>query len=270
MCSFLEENLMHRPSGWIKGISITLLVAGAALPGMAAWAADATAKPKVVLVELFTSEGCSSCPPADELLRNINGTHTDAGQLIVGISEHVTYWNSLGWADPFSSSIYTERQNAYATSFGLDGAYTPQMVVNGRQEFVGSDRSSLEKALRKEQDEVAPVEVRILSTSVAGSVLTVSFSVAGDKAFHGADIVAVVADDIDRSSVVRGENSGRVLEHVAVARLIVRVAKLQAVARQTVQIPLPPSIRATQGRHLILLAQVGAAGRVLGADSKPL
>jgi len=112
--------------------------------------------------------------------------------------------------------------------------------------------------------------VRILSTSVAGSVLTVNFSAAGDKAFHGADIVAVVADDIDSSSVPRGENSGRTLEHVAVARSIARVAKLQAVAQQTVQIPLPPSIRTTQGHHLILFAQVGGAGRVLGADSKQL
>jgi len=261
---------MRRPSGWIEGMTMAVLAAGAALPGMAAGAADATAKPKVVLVELFTSEGCSTCPPADDLLRKVNGTLTDAGQLIVGISEHVTYWNSLGWTDPFSSPIYTERQNAYGTSFGLDGVYTPQMVVNGRQEFVGSDRSSLVRALRKEQDEVAPVDVRILSTSVAGSVLTVNFSAAGDKAFHGADIVAVVADDIDSSSVPRGENSGRTLKHVAVARSIARVAKLQAVAQQTVQIPLPASIRTTQGHHLILFVQVGGAGRVLGADSKPL
>ena len=66
--------------------------------------------PKVVLVELFNSEGCSSCPPADALLRQVNGTQTSAGQLIVGISEHVTYWNSLGWSDPFSSAVSTERE----------------------------------------------------------------------------------------------------------------------------------------------------------------
>src|SRR5580704_5019708 len=96
--------------------------------------------PSAVLIELFTSEGCSDCPPADELLRQVSGRQTEDGQLIVGISEHVTYWNNLGWRDPFSADQYTERQNAYRTRFGLESVYTPQMVVNGREQFVGSDR----------------------------------------------------------------------------------------------------------------------------------
>ena len=81
---------------------------------------------RAVLVELFTSEGCSSCPPADALLQQVNGKYSDAGQLIVGVSEHVTYWNSLGWSDPFSSPIYTERQEAYGQRFHLDSVYTPK------------------------------------------------------------------------------------------------------------------------------------------------
>jgi hypothetical protein len=79
-----------------------------------------------VLVELFTCEGCSSCPPADALLQKVNGKYSDADQLIVGVSEHVTYWNGLGWSDPFSSSAYTERQNAYGQRFHLDSVYTPK------------------------------------------------------------------------------------------------------------------------------------------------
>jgi hypothetical protein len=79
-----------------------------------------------VLVELFTSEGCSSCPPANALLQKVNGKYSDAGQLIVGVSEHVTYWNGLGWSDPFSSPAYTERQNAYDQRFHLDSVYTPK------------------------------------------------------------------------------------------------------------------------------------------------
>jgi hypothetical protein len=103
--------------------------------------------PSAVLIELFTSEGCSDCPPADELLRQVSGCQTEDGQLIVGISEHVTCWNSLGWRDPFSVDQHTERQNAYCTHFGLESVYTPQMVLNGREQFVGSDRRALVAAL---------------------------------------------------------------------------------------------------------------------------
>jgi hypothetical protein len=204
------------------------------------------------------------------LLRQIDGTRPRADQLIVGISEHVTYWNSLGWTDPFSSSIYTDRQDAYGARFRLDSVYTPQMVVNGTEQFVGSDKSSLENAIRKVQEHASPISLRILSASFAGNSLTVEFSAVGDASVRGADIIAVLADDTDRSSVLRGENSGRALAHVAVARTLLRVGKLQATAQQTVQIPVPPSIRTTQGHHLILFAQAPGNGPILGADSRPL
>ena len=97
-----------------------------------------------VLVELFTSEGCSSCPPADELLRQVQSSRSHSqGQLIIGLSEHVTYWNQLGWKDPFSAEEFTVRQNEYSNRFHTEGPYTPQMVVNGREQFVGSDRAGL-------------------------------------------------------------------------------------------------------------------------------
>jgi hypothetical protein len=90
----------------------------------------------VAIVELFTSEGCSSCPPADSLLQQVNLKQTLAGQLIVGISEHVTYWNNLGWKDPYSSPVFTDRQSIYASRLSPEGSYTPQMVLNGRDQFV--------------------------------------------------------------------------------------------------------------------------------------
>src|SRR5579863_9542303 len=105
------------------------------LVGAIAGAADvASSGAAPVLVELFTSEGCSSCPPADLLLRQINLKQTDAGQLIVGISEHVTYWNDLGWKDPYSLPVFTDRQSVYASNFSTEGPYTPQMVLNGRDQ----------------------------------------------------------------------------------------------------------------------------------------
>jgi hypothetical protein len=232
--------------------------------------ADSMPRPKVILVELFTSEGCSSCPPADDILRKIDGIEPAPGQLIVGISEHVTYWNSLGWSDPFSSSTYTDRQNGYGTRFGLDSVYTPQMVVNGTEQFIGSDRNSLVKAIKKEQDSVAPVALHILSVSPSADRLTVNFAAMGAASSRGAEIFAVLTDDVDHSIVSRGENSGRTLSHVAVARSMVRVAKLQDNAQQTVQIALPDSFHKTQGHRLILFVQASGSGRILGADFKPL
>jgi hypothetical protein len=225
---------------------------------------------KAVLVELFTSEGCSSCPPADALLRQVNGSQTSGGQLVVGISEHVTYWNQLGWSDPFSSPVYTERQNAYSERFHLEGVYTPQMVINGAEQIVGSDRAALLHAVEKEDAESPRMSLRIVSLSVAGGHLTVNLSTSGALPAHGADLIAVLADDSDRSSVLHGENSGRTLAHVAVARSITRVARVQAAGDLTVQIPIPASMQTTQGHHLILFAQTPGNGRVLGTDTKPL
>lgn len=250
------------------------LIGIAAGIAMALTAASAPAQ-RAVLVELFTSEGCSSCPPADALLREVNGTRTSGGLWIVGISEHVTYWNSLGWSDPFSSSLYTERQDAYSRRFHLVGVYTPQMVINGAEQIVGNDRAGLARAVQSQGAQPAQMSVRILSMSMAQNMLTVKVSTSGELPAQGADLIAVLADDSDRSSVLRGENSGRNLMHVAVARSISRVAKVQAAGERTLQIQIPSSIQAGhiqagQGHHLILFAQMPGNGRVLGTDTKPL
>jgi hypothetical protein len=226
--------------------------------------------PKVVLIELFTSEGCSSCPPADALLREVNGTRTSEDELVVGISEHVTYWNGQGWSDPFSSLVYTERQNDYSEKFHLEGVYTPQMVINGAEQIVGSDRAALARALQAEAAQHPQVSLRILSLNVVANKLTVNFSVSGDLPAHGADLMAVLVDDSDRSSVSSGENSGQTLVHVAVARFISRVAKLQPASGRTVQMQIPAMFQNAQKHHLILFAQTPGNGRVLGADTKPL
>jgi hypothetical protein len=225
---------------------------------------------KTVLVELFTSEGCSSCPPADALLLQVNGTQTREGQLIVGISEHVTYWNSLGWSDPFSSSAYTDRQDAYRRRFHLEGVYTPQMVINGAEQIVGSDRAALLRAVEKEEEQPPRMALRILSVEAGRSGWNVHFSASGELPAHGVDVIAVLADDSDRSSVLHGENSGRTLAHVAVARSMSRIAKLQTAGEGTAQIPIPSSFQASQAHHLILFAQTPGDGRVLGTATKPL
>jgi len=261
-----------------RATAITAIIVASALGALLAHAtgigkasvtqADTQAAPGAVLVELFTSEGCSSCPPADALLRQIEGKQTESGQLIIGISEHVTYWNQLGWSDPFSSDVYTERQDAYSQQFHLDSVYTPQMVINGEEQIVGSDRGALLRALREQKPH--PIIVHINTVSAQDRALVVDFSITGNLPSDAADLFAAVTDDNAKSSVTRGENSGRTLAHVSVARSITRIAKVSSQTEQTIRIPLPsPStLTENQGRHLILFAQAPDLGRVLGIDTK--
>ena len=231
----------------------------------------ASANPSsVVIVELFTSEGCSSCPPADSLLRQVHLKETSDGQLIVGISEHVTYWNDLGWRDPFSAPEFTERQNVYASRLSPEGPYTPQMVVNGREQFVGSDAGALQVALSDEARR-AHLDLSILSTTLSSSGLDVKFSVAGETS-KPLDIVAVLADDADRSTVLRGENGGRLLEHVSVARSLARVATVRNASQQSVHLAFPEGfhVQNGSGHHLILFAQQQHQGAIEGAATTPL
>jgi hypothetical protein len=224
----------------------------------------------IVIVELFTSEGCSSCPPADALLREINLKQTSAGQLIVGISEHVTYWNDLGWKDPFSLPVFTERQSIYSSRLSLEGPYTPQMVLNGREQFVGSDVGALKRALQDDarRDHLG---MRILSSVASSAGLDVKFSLTGNMR-RPLDIVAVLTDDANRSNVQRGENSGRVLQHVSVARLLARVATVKSDAEESVHIPFPDGFQfgSGSGHHLILFAQEQHQGSIVGAATAPL
>jgi hypothetical protein len=191
--------------------------------------------------------------------------------LIVGISEHVTYWNQLGWSDPFSDQAYTERQNAYGTRFGLDSVYTPQMVINGEEQIVGSDGASLLRAVQKEARR-PQLDIHIASASISDNVLTVDFSMDGDVPKKGVDVFAVLSEDATSSNVLRGENGGRTLSHVSVARTITRVASFETSSERTVHIPLATTVAIppSRGRHLILFAQTAGLGSVLGVDTKPL
>jgi len=231
---------------------------------------SSAAYPSAVLVELFTSEGCSDCPPADELLRQVNGHKTAGGQLIVGISEHVSYWNGLGWKDPFSADLYTNRQNDYGTRFGLGSVYTPQMVVNGREQFVGSDSRALQAALATESER-KQISLRIDSSQIKDNSVTFTYTASDLPAKGSLQLVAVLVDDMDQSSVLRGENSGRKLTHVAVARALAPLGALKEAGQHSTTLPLPPSFLSSPGagHHLVLFAQQGS-GPVVGIDTKPI
>jgi hypothetical protein len=231
----------------------------------------AASKPaSIAIVELFTSEGCSSCPPADALLRQINLKQTNAGQLIVGISEHVTYWNNLGWEDPYSSPLFTDRQSTYASRLSPEGSYTPQMVVNGRDQFVGSDGGALERALRDDTRR-AHLDLRIITSTLSADGIDVKFSFSGQTS-KPLDVVAVLTDDADRSKVLRGENSGRLLQHVSVARSLTKVATVAGDAEKSVHLSLPEGFQVTgaPGHHLVLFVQEAHQGTILGAATASL
>ena len=256
---------------YITHIRSLLAVIVSFFAGGAICAAQAPPSPGIVLVELFTSEGCSDCPPADDLLRKIAGRRSPAGQQIVGISEHVTYWNRLGWSDPFSADQFTQRQNDYGNRFGLNSVYTPQMVVNGREQFVGANQSALGAALHSELDR-KQIHLRIQSAQTTDKSVIFTFSGSDLPPKVALQVVAVLVDDEDKSNVLRGENSGRQLTHAWVARSMSPLGKLNEAEERSVTLPLPPSFLADPGRphHLVVFAQQGVSGVVLGADATPL
>lgn len=168
----------------------------------------------IVVVELFTSEGCSSCPPADKLLSSIVANNHDEVE-VIALSFHVDYWDYIGWKDPYAKRDYTIRQRAYARKFGLNTIYTPQMIVNGKHEFVGSSRSEWNKAYTNERQTDPSVELEI--SIVSKSSTSVTFSVKSKQSTNSQINVAVVEKNLAQD-VKRGENRGRRLSHDNVVR----------------------------------------------------
>jgi hypothetical protein len=175
-----------------------------------------------VLVELFTSEGCSSCPPADSLLRRLGRTQPVRGANAIVLEEHVNYWDRLGWKDPFSSEAATERQGQYGESFGGQ-VYTPQMVVDGRTEFVGSSEGEALRVIRSAGETPKPVVHLswLEDGALAIHVDQLTNATPGDTP----QVYLAVTENMLRSDVKRGENAGRALEHDGVARQLTVVGK---------------------------------------------
>jgi len=171
----------------------------------------------IAVIELFTSQGCSSCPPADALLAQTIADANKEGKKIFALSFHVDYWNRLGWTDPFSDAAYSARQNDYVTAFGLDGPYTPQMIVNGSKEFIGSDKTALAASLTNALNTKTNINFTSLNAAYNdGKSIKVQYTIDGNSS--GATLNFALVSLSETTVVKRGENGGRTLRNENVVR----------------------------------------------------
>jgi len=229
---------------------VALILGAMLIPG-ARTAAQEALPQRPIVIELFTSEGCSSCPPADAFLTEL----AQSGRDLLPLAFHVTYWNGLGWRDPYALQTATDRQRGYARQRGNDTVFTPEMVVDGSQSLVGSDRGSAAAALQQaEAGRVTAAGMRIVRT---GEALTVD--VGGGA---GAGTVFLVGfDPAHRTLVSRGENGGRTLTESNIVRSIQPIGQWTG-APLHLQQSLPP------GQAYAAILQ-SSDGQIIGATRLP-
>lgn len=231
----------------------------------------ARAQPRTpVIVELFTSEGCSSCPPADRLLAHLEKEQPISGVQVIALGQHVDYWNELGWPDRFASRAYTARQQDYGRRFTIESVYTPQMVVNGQAQFTGGD---LDRATREIRKAAEGPRARVEMWMQSGD--TVHLNV--EALPHGtrdADVLLAVTETGLETDVKRGENQGRVLRHAGVVRSLTHLARVDTrkagAYTADARVTIAPEWK-RQNVTLVVFVQDRSSGKIIGAaTAKPL
>ena len=192
----------------------------------------------VAVLELFTSQGCSSCPPADKLLAETISETKKTGRKIYALSFHVDYWNRLGWADPFSNAAYSQRQKNYASILNLDGAYTPQMVVNGSSQFTGSDKYQLTQALNRALKTKASINFTALTASfTANKTINVQYATEGITMAGKINFALIALSET--TLIERGENGGHSLQNENVVRQWITIKAAASGQVEFSNYPLP-------------------------------
>jgi len=234
------------------------VLGGLALGGLAMAASPVAAAEgqasQLTVVELFTSQGCSSCPPADELLGDLSKRDD-----VLALSFHVDYWDYIGWKDPFANPAYTQRQRDYARRFDLSYVYTPQTVIQGAAQEVGSHRGPILGAIeRVKKREQVPVTL-----GHVGKDGKITVSIPARAVTEEADVLMVVIDRKHETPVKRGENGGRTLKNYNVVRAMRRIGTWEGKA---LQIPATlADMSYDGGDDCVVLVQSIATGRILGA-----
>jgi hypothetical protein len=214
-------------------------------------------------VELFTSEGCSSCPPADALLARLSADAASSSSPVATLAFHVTYWNQGGWNDRFSSETYTGRQRAYAERFELESLYTPQMVVDGARQFVGANAKDVEQAVHDALGRARSTSVAI-AAKLEGDTVTATCRVA--SAPKDGVLWVAWADAAGESAPTAGENQGHKLHHVNVVRALQHVPIKGGSYDGAVRLALPAARPGT----VVAWVQRGDAGEVVGGATIPI
>ncbi len=220
-----------------------------------------------VLLELFTSEGCSSCPPADRLLESLDAKQPLSGAELIVLSEHVDYWNHLGWKDPFSWALYSARQEEYVRRLGSGDVYTPQLVVDGRFQVVGSDSAEAASAVRQAVRE-PKTPIAISNIARAGDQVSARIDITGSTRNASAPkeiLYVAIGENRVESQVARGENAHRSLAHVSVVRVLKQVGAVDPESAFTRDIALSVHERMDSGFRVIAFIQDAGSDHVLGA-----
>ncbi|QNI35559.1 DUF1223 domain-containing protein [Edaphobacter albus] len=218
-----------------------------------------------VLVELFTSEGCSSCPSADKLLAALQSQQPVAGAHIIVLEEHVDYWDQQGWHDRFSSPQFTERQKVYAFRLKVDDPYTPEMIVDGVTQFSGNDPAKAVSAITQAAQS-PKIDLVLSKPSIEGKRISSSVSVASEAStLPKGDLYAALVTPSASTQVKSGENGGKHLDHVSVTRTLQHIGKLQDLGHAPIAFKLsaPPDDDPAH-MQLIIFAQLPGQGAVRG------
>ncbi len=258
---------------FLAATSVLLAVAGVLTVSQRAVPAAGDEALTPVIVELFTSQGCSSCPPADDLLSALERNQPVAGAQVIALSQHVDYWNRLGWKDPYSSGQFNSRQRVYVEAFGGEHLYTPMMVVDGRTAFVGSRPITAREAIvaaRKAPKATLTIE----ATGAAGGTVRIDGIVEHLPPTNEApDVWVAVTESPITTAVTRGENASRTLTHTGVVRSLTWLGSLTRPARASHAIEGRVRLRSTWRREhlrLVVFLQEPKGRRIIGATQLAL
>lgn len=214
----------------------------------------------IVVLELFTSQGCSSCPAADNLLNDVKQLHPEN---VFTLSYHVDYWNYIGWKDPFSKEIYSDRQTKYNKKLKYRGNYTPEVVVNGKSHFTGSNRGKMNLAITDLKNKRVENQVSIVKSEKKNAQLAFDYAIEGN--IDGKDLRAVLVLDERTTNVKRGENRNRRIKNgnIVVAESMVTPTS----EKGSMVIELPELVKEGERLSLLLLVSnqnldITAAGKI--------